>query len=124
MSVTKELDLIIGKYDRSVSNIIDQIVTELYNRIVLTTPIDTGRARANWTHSLDTVDTTTSESTSYKTISSIGKVPEGKDVVVYIANHLEYVYSLEHGHSGQAPQGMVLTSIEAVRNWVRTKVSA
>ena len=95
----------------------------LYSSIVKKTPVDTGRARANWNVSAGNPDLSTSEETreSPKSISTIPD-PQG-DESMFISNNLPYITKLEYGgypnppkggngktvdgYSKQAPEGMV-----------------
>jgi hypothetical protein len=62
---------------------------ELWERVAGRTPLDTGRARAGWQQS-------------------------GSGLEYQVSNNVPYITALEHGHSSQAPQGMVgITMLEA-----------
>ena len=107
----------------------------LYSSIVKKTPVDTGRARANWNVSVDSPDTSTSEDTR-KTPKPINKMPDPNgDESIFISNNLPYIGVLEYGgfpnppdkdggktvngFSKQAPEGMVgvtLANNEAIFN--------
>lgn len=95
----------------------------LYSSIVRKTPVDTGRARANWNISVGHPDTSTTSSTR-KTPKSMSSLPEPKgDESIFICNNLDYIEKLEYGgfpnppkkdggktingFSKQAPAGMV-----------------
>ena len=102
-----------------VAKVIRKACVDLYRRIVERTPVDTGRAKANW--QLSTVSTSDKKDDidgfSANEISSIInenasnlKVTVNTDKVV-IYNNLEYMSYLERGDSKQAPQGMVAVSL-------------
>ena len=95
----------------------------LYSSIVKKTPVDTGRARANWNVSVGSPDLSTTEDTR-KTPKSKDKIPEPNgDESIFICNNLSYIGVLEYGgypnppkkgsgktvngYSKQAPEGMV-----------------
>ena len=95
----------------------------LYSSIVRKTPVDTGRARANWNISVGHEDTTVTEDTR-KSPKTISQMPEPKgDESIFISNNLPYITMLEYGgypnppkkdggktingYSRQAPNGMV-----------------
>jgi len=96
---------------------------DLMNRIVLKTPVDTGRARGNWqltqrSPAEDMVPETSAKVSSSETPpSAILKEAEqtasgaqlGDDI--WISNNLPYIEALEEGHSQQAPHGMVALSL-------------
>lgn len=94
---------------------------EVFNRVVLKTPRDTGRAAASWNHS---------EGVSNETIRPEGThpIPTLKPTggtfaagglqfdipaypVYYVTNALPYINRLELGSSRQAPAGMVGTTL-------------
>lgn len=86
-----------------------EIATTLDRKIVEKTPVDTGRARANWfvAEGAPRLDTTE------------GTVPSSRpaltgESVIYITNSLPYIVPLEYGHSEQAPAGMVRVAIAEV----------
>ena len=95
----------------------------LYSSIVRKTPVDTGRARANWNISVGHPDSSTTTSTR-KTPKSMSSLPDPKgDESIFICNNLDYIEKLEYGgfpnppkkdggktingYSKQAPAGMV-----------------
>ena len=95
----------------------------LYSSIVRKTPVDTGRARANWNISVGKEDATTTEDTR-RSPKPISQMPEPKgDESIFISNNLPYITTLEYGgypnppkkdggktingYSRQAPNGMV-----------------
>ena len=86
---------------------------ELFNKIVLRSPVDTGRFRANWNVSYAQADTSVTLSTNQnrgtKEAAKALTYPTGG--VVYLSNGLPYAQRLETGWSQQAPIGMVRVSI-------------
>lgn len=92
----------------------------LFKDIVLGTPVDTGRARANWQASIgaavggEVIGTDRSGSTTIAQAQpDIEKAP---GTVFYISNNLPYIYRLEfEGWSKQAPSGWVRYSIERAK---------
>lgn len=79
--------------------------------IVAKTPVDKGRARANWFVSEGVMRTDTTESTKPEPRPKL----TGK-TIIFISNSLPYIIPLEYGHSKQHPEGMVRKSIEDLRN--------
>jgi hypothetical protein len=85
---------------------------EYLGRLVMRTPVDTSRARANWNaalgepdlaHDLDAVDPSGSQ-TIQRGTSVVLEFQAGEKLL--ITNSLPYVPVLERGSSKQAPQGM------------------
>jgi hypothetical protein len=123
MTAVYEINVFQEKLKTSIAEFVDSVAVELYRLLVENTPKDTGRASSNWNCSVGAPDGTVTENTSPASVTSFGNIPEGQDVVLYIANYLSYIYPLEHGHSNQAPSGMVLVSLEELKLWVAAKLA-
>jgi hypothetical protein len=85
-------------------------------RLVDRTPVDTGRARGGWQVEVGTKpDTPTGqidpagEATKARGGIAIARSEAGD--VVFITNVVEYIEYLEHGHSQQAPNGMLEVTV-------------
>jgi hypothetical protein len=89
------------------------IAFDLFSEIIQRTPVDTGRARSNWTMNTNYPVYTESNSTTLPQLSDINV----KDFPpVFIANGLPYVAELDEGkRSSQAPTGITLPAIQTVR---------
>lgn len=93
-----------------------KIAMEVLSRVVLKSPVDTGRFRGNWTVSLNTPDLSVTDGVDPSggtTIARGSSVITGmrEPKVVYVANNLPYAERLENGHSKQAPAGMVAVTL-------------
>lgn len=85
------------------------IALALDDKITAGTPVDTGRARANWFVSEGAPRTDTTESTTPEQRPQLtGRAP------IYVTNSLPYIVPLEFGHSKQAPHGMVRKALAEV----------
>lgn len=120
---TIDLNEYCKKKDVEIKDVRKNYAFALYSSIVKKTPVDTGRARGNWSITVGHDDTTTSERTTplFKSLQEVPKV-EG-DETIYIHNNLPYITKLEYGgypknpkggsgktingYSKQAPEGMV-----------------
>lgn len=124
--------------------VVRRIAFDAYTRVVRKTPVDTGRARANWQVAINNLPT--GQLSPGQRGVSLGNMNAYKlGDVIYIANNLPYIGVLEYGgypnppksggitksgksktvggFSRQAPQGMVgLTLIEIKKN-IRKAVS-
>lgn len=100
--------------------IFKKIVFDLDTRIVLGTPVDTGRARGNWFPSIGAPSGARDDSSSDKSgAASIGRMQStfsGAKIgdIAWFTNNLPYILPLENGHSKQAAQGMVDINLNAV----------
>lgn len=101
-----------------------KLVIEMVKKVVLKSPVDTGRFRANWQTSVGAPDTATSAATDKSGGTAIArgtavalKFPMGG--TVWLANGLPYALPLEYGHSKQAPAGMVRLTVAEFQDTVR-----
>lgn len=114
-----------SKYGEKTIKQIDQFVRktaiDLTTSIIKSTPVDTGRARANWFVSFESAIEDTTDDTNFNNaladgINTILKGKIGK--YIYIQNNLDYIAGLEYGQpygnrsKRQAPQGMVRINVE------------
>ncbi|AEP08890.1 HK97 gp10 family phage protein [Micavibrio aeruginosavorus] len=95
------------------------IALKVFNNIVENTPVDTGRARANWNIDLNTVDVSLvdpsgMEGGSYdgteKALPVIGSYKLND--TIYISNNLPYIRPLNDGSSTKAPAGFVDAAVQ------------
>lgn len=109
--------------DDHVSRIHRAVTLEGLRGVVLMTPVDTGRARANWqvTTDLPAVAVLDAEDKSGgRTIAGgnavIGTVKPYS--VTFIANNVPYIEELEGGSSRQAPAGMLNVTFARLQRWL------
>ena len=131
-SVVGSFEEDLNKFQRKTVNKMDavvrQVVLDIFRRIIFKTPVDEGRARANWqtsigspiTGTLETFDKTGNATLAKaKAILAIAKTGD----TIYLANNLPYIMRLEEGGYGegpktvggfsrQAPQGMVTLTVQ------------
>lgn len=111
-------------YDKKVTKRLEKTVRAValtvHNTLDLTTPVDTGRARANWLPSLNTPDVRIVE-------PSVGKADLDAAITAYkladtifISNNLPYIRPLNDGHSKQAPAGFVDIALLRGKQAVKT----
>jgi hypothetical protein len=110
-----------GEVTREQAKIIfRKISLELDARIVLSTPVDTGRARGNWFPSLNSPSSRIEMDARDK--GGAGAMSAAQGIIniadlgetIWFTNNLPYILPLENGHSGQAPEGMVDVNLNAV----------
>jgi len=93
------------------------LALEALRRLVLRTPVRTGRARGGWQLAINArpkgqIDDKDKKgaATIGKGLEKLGSLPFG--CVVWIANNVEYIVRLEEGHSKkQAPKGMFRVTV-------------
>ncbi|WP_085013936.1 hypothetical protein [Cronobacter sakazakii] len=93
--------------------VIRKVFLGIHTRLVMMSPVLTGRFRGNWQIGLDSLPEGTLDvydKTGTETIARGALVIERFKVgmkSVYFTNNLPYAYALEMGHSQKAPVGMV-----------------
>lgn len=99
--------------DASVEQVMRIIVLEAFARIVMRSPVDTGRFRSSWTIQESFPNTVVKPDAKYPPPSPPSFALSGPFTIVWINNSLPYAERLEFGYSKQAPAGMVrLTAAE------------
>lgn len=117
MSFTLDLSRICAKAQGNTENVVRKVMIETFTKVVLKSPVDTGRFRANWNCAVSNFDASTSEATDKGGRSSISKITTKVAATkidgapVYLTNSLPYAKRLEEGYSKQAPSGMVKLSL-------------
>ena len=103
--------------------IMRKIGLDAFNQLLRRSPVDSGRFRASWRYTVNTIDSSVEPRSKSGTKSSIkkGAPPTGeqtsavvtanktvtRDSVIHITNSLPYSVRLEQGYSTQAPNGIV-----------------
>ncbi len=105
------------KTERQLLLVIRKVALEIFRRVVMRTPVDTGRARGNWQVEIGTprggvIDRfdPNGQRTLFDAESLIAQW-QG-DAAIFLFNNLPYILRLEDGWSGQAPNGMVRLVLE------------
>lgn len=116
----------IQKADAKIELFAKRLTVEIYSRVVLKSPVDTGRFRANWQFGNASVNGTTTEATDK---GGAGSIAQAAGVIMstkingqmlYITNSLSYAARLEYeGWSLQAPQGMVRITLAEMSSITR-----
>ena len=105
---------------------ISKVCLDLLSDIVLNTPVDTGRARANWFTSIGIPTNATVEHEGAQSASGVAIGRAASDIaaaprnIFWISNNLPYIYRLEFEQwSKQAPSGMVRLAINRAERKMR-----
>lgn len=117
------------------SNRIKQRTALVIDRnIVLSTPVDTGRARSNWQVAVGTPIDDVKQAYSpgaqlgfEESANASAAIQQGEVAIsraipgqpIFITNNLPYVKRLNDGHSAQAPAGFVEVAIAAGSSYAR-----
>lgn len=105
------------KAEAKVEMAVRKIAIDVFSEVILMTPVDTGRARGNWQCKIGAIPNGTLElddAAGTATISAIQaealNLKAGQPI--FLINNLPYIEALEHGHSSQAPSGMVRLTVQ------------
>ncbi len=106
------------KTERELLLVIRKVALEIFRRVVMRTPVDTGRARGNWQVEIGTpmggvIDRfdPNGQRTLFDAESKIAQW-QG-DAAIFFFNNLPYILRLEYSRwSDQAPNGMVRLVLE------------
>lgn len=109
-----------NKVEKNTESLMKDVGYSILSRVVYDTPVDTGRARANW---LVNFGSSNNYSTTQKDVAGHSTVGKGSDIigsykygnVVYITNNVDYIVKLNNGWSNrwQPEAGYVERSIKA-----------
>lgn len=122
-SFALDLQKFAEKAEGNAQTVVRKISIDLFSKTVLRTPVDTGRARANWNCSIGAPSFTVSQKTDKGATttqagirSTLGNWKQGD---IYLMNSLPYIRRLEYdGWSKQAPAGMVRISVAEFQTFV------
>lgn len=106
-SFGKQVDDFIGKAQQQARVKVGTICATLHRDIVMDTPVDTGRARANWQATISTPASAATTSTDPSGASTVAAGQAAATMaygnVFWIVNNLPYIASLEFGLYGNPP---------------------
>lgn len=100
---------------------VKKILFDLTSGIIYSTPVETGRLRANWMASVGAplrIATTSADPSGAATLAMAnGAIQKAPGQIFWLTNNLPYAYKIEYeGWSRvKAPAGMVRINIERVR---------
>lgn len=125
---SRRMTVIAASVELGAERIVRKCVLTIDQAVVMATPVDTGRARSNWTVSRGSPSTRTRQ--PYAAGAGLG-VEEGanaqaainqgasevaeyklSDGPIYVSNSLPYIEALNDGHSAQAPAGFVQEAVQ------------
>jgi hypothetical protein len=137
-------DKLAKKTKQDIETVVRAAAFQVFSNVIIRSPVDTGRFRANWNVSFGAMDTSTSEKVDKDITSNMERIktalfqmPVGG--VYWLANSLPYAQVLEYGlypnppkggadktsggYSRQAPQGMVRISAREFADSVNRAVA-
>lgn len=107
--------------------VVRKVSLDMFTKVILKSPVDTGRFRGNWQTGIGSAPggiLETLDKSGSAAISKMSGVIQGARAgdSIYLSNNLSYAVKLEYGHSKQAPQGMVRTTVEEFQAAVNQSV--
>lgn len=119
MAGTFALDLskFAAKAGGNMDLVVRKVSLDLMARVIRRTPVDTGRARANWQVAIETIpvgEVEGSDKSGAKTLTAAAATVQSMIAghVVYLVNNVPYIGVLEDGSSKQAPAGMLEVTLQ------------
>lgn len=108
---------------RNVAKVMQIATVEFYRQVIISTPVDTGRARHGWNITIQSPSLTVPPEGKYSMpnieehgLSTIISVTP--EQVIYITNRVPYIEDLNKGSSQQAPARFVELAAERVQRGV------
>jgi len=117
MSFSIDLSRFKVKSEQQMKTVIQKITMEAFERVVLKTPVDTGRARANWSPSIGAPTAASYPERMDKSggvsIAAAQRAAFDWNCIgsIFLCNNVNYILPLEYGSSRQAPAGMVRVTL-------------
>lgn len=132
---SRRIRLRAAEVDTGVNRVVRETALLIDRDLVLGTPVDTGRARANWQVNVGSPETesipayvggakgSTGAANAQAAIAqgeaAIGARQPGQSI--FISNNLPYIARLNDGYSAQAPAGFVQTTIQRAVDFIRNR---
>ena len=108
--------------------VVRKVALDMFTKVVLKTPVDTGRARGHWSAGVNNVPAGLTGRLDKSGAGAIAGITATVTTAragdrIYLANNLPYIVRLEYGHSKQAPAGMVRTTIDEFQSAINRAAS-
>lgn len=122
-SFAVDISRFVAKAKGNTTLVVRKISLDVFKRVIMRTPVDTGRARGNWQTAVGSFATGETERTDKgggSTVQAAAAVIQGYEPgpdALTITNNVPYIIPLEYGRddgkpgSKQAPQGMVRVTL-------------
>jgi hypothetical protein len=131
---SRRMTIVADVVDKNAGKVIRQAALEADQVGVLRTPVDTGRARANWIvstgspSSTETAGPNAGDQSANEAQATAQALNQAQTALVgykltlgpiFITNNVEYIMFLDEGSSEQAPQGMTAFMLQAASDVLR-----
>lgn len=103
---------------------IEEASVELFSRIIMASPVDTGAFKGNWQTGFDEVPSGPIDRKDKTGAAAIAEARReaGRFQItgkLYLVNSLPYASRIEHGWSQQAPTGLVAVNVNSMKEILR-----
>jgi len=125
---SKRMKVVADTIGKNTNDVVRQAALEADQVGVLRTPVDTGRARANWLVSIGEPTTETVDTPDNPAAGTAEALAQARQATrgyktrlgsIFITNNVEYIVPLDEGTSPQAPSGMSAFMVQAARDVLR-----
>lgn len=115
-SFVLDIQRFVDKAQGNLDLVVRKVALDLFKRVIMKSPVLTGRFRGNWQVSIGSIPAGTlalNDKTGTATIAKVTAATMGLRAgqVITLVNNLAYANALEYGHSKQAPSGMVRLTV-------------
>lgn len=121
---TVPIDALVKRAGGRIDTVVRKITLDAWAGVVQTSPVDTGRFKANWNASHGAPDATYTFSTNQARGAMEARkaltLPVGG--VNYLTNGLPYARRLEYGWSKQAASGVVRVTVQRIASSISRQV--
>jgi hypothetical protein len=114
----------VDKTEKKMDLAVRKVTQGMFKRVIMRSPVDTGRFRGNWQTAIGSVPSGTldlDDKIGKATVAKSEAVTMGVKAgdTITLVNNLPYGPRLENGWSGQAPNGMVSLTAQKFQQVVR-----
>lgn len=122
LQFARRIHFVATEFEHGTENTLKRAALAADQALVLNTPVDTGRARANWIVSIGSPSGDTFGFTGGEAEATNQALEQGRSTIdgyklgkgaIFISNNLPYIQRLDAGYSMKAPQGMTEQALAA-----------
>jgi len=119
-SFSQDIGAFVEKTGLSLNLVLRKLAFDAFAGLLMRSPVDTGRFRASWRIGINRVDLSVeperADSLNIRSRFALQSAPAPSGGLIqtakfgdtiHLSNNLPYAQALEHGHSKQAPQGVL-----------------
>lgn len=128
-SFTLDVQRFVDRANGNLDLVVRKIALDLFSRVIIKTPVLTGRAKGSWLVSVNSIpqgDPGTLDKSGNVSIQRVNAAVAGMKAgqVITLCSNLSYSNRLEFGYSKQAPAGMVRITLLEYSGIVQTAVAS